>query len=379
MPNTLNGLLCGCTLGMIPFLFPSVALADDIIRFQLQNNSKNFKIIDVLEEKSNGTLVPLLSSDDIFTASFPKSTKFYDSRTFRIKIDKKSNWPLDLSHIDLDISILIRKDEPFDLTIPIDIPDADDDTAMKALEIDHNSFDMPSKLVTGGILFKHFQIQPGDGYDITAPAARIWYDAWTELAAKNGIHFQLNSDLKEAVEVNLESNAKAKRDIGLELDKATTRIFGDINEKYDGLLAKGQCDLAINMIDDLIDLAILTPDDLRKSRITMKDLTDRRDAIPQRCKQPGSAARGPSFDCRSSTLPAETTICGDAALFDLDVQLQHQFLQLLGTKPVASVRAIRDDELKWLRDRNACATDKQCIGDRYQEQLRQLKVTSQSH
>jgi uncharacterized protein len=84
----------------------------------------------------------------------------------------------------------------------------------------------------------------------------------------------------------------------------------------------------------------------------------------------------PSFDCAAASAQAEFAICSDAALADLDNQLARQFSARLAATPAASTRAFRMEQLHWLRDRNACGSDRDCLVRSYQARLQQLAQAS---
>jgi uncharacterized protein len=85
-----------------------------------------------------------------------------------------------------------------------------------------------------------------------------------------------------------------------------------------------------------------------------------------------SPAAAASFNCKKAKLPAEIAVCADPSLSTADEELARQFGPLIEIGGPDDVKAIKKEEDAWLKSRNACASDKQCIARRYQERLKQL-------
>jgi uncharacterized protein len=116
----------------------------------------------------------------------------------------------------------------------------------------------------------------------------------------------------------------------------------------------------------------LTPTDLASMGVLPQANALPAHSVPQ--ERP--VALVPSFDCAAASAPAEFAICSDAALADLDNQLARQFSARLAATPAASTRAFRMEQLHWLRDRNACGSDRDCLARSYQARLQQLAQAS---
>jgi uncharacterized protein len=84
----------------------------------------------------------------------------------------------------------------------------------------------------------------------------------------------------------------------------------------------------------------------------------------------------PSFNCAAVSAPAETAICNDADLAEMDNQLARQFSTRLMAMPAASTNAFRQEQARWLQSRNACGADKDCLAGSYRARLQQLGQTS---
>ena len=96
----------------------------------------------------------------------------------------------------------------------------------------------------------------------------------------------------------------------------------------------------------------------------------------QREAAPSPGGATPSFNCGAASLPAEMAICADTGLADLDNQTTRQFSAKVMATPVASAGALRVEQLRWLRVRNACRSDRECIANAYRARLQQLGQTS---
>jgi uncharacterized protein len=88
------------------------------------------------------------------------------------------------------------------------------------------------------------------------------------------------------------------------------------------------------------------------------------------------AQAGPSFACRNLEHDAERTICNSAYLSRLDRRMARKYNELaVGMKAYSdyeSLRELRATQRQWLKERNACGSDKDCIAARYQERLNVL-------
>ena len=82
------------------------------------------------------------------------------------------------------------------------------------------------------------------------------------------------------------------------------------------------------------------------------------------------AAHAAGFDCAKAASPTEKAICADAALSKLDGDLATAWKQALGKG--GDTAALKAAQLKWLKQRDRCGDDAQCLGDRYRERLASL-------
>lgn len=80
--------------------------------------------------------------------------------------------------------------------------------------------------------------------------------------------------------------------------------------------------------------------------------------------------RAASFDCAKAASPTEKAICSTPDVSRLDGELAAAWQKALARSH--DVKALKTEQLKWLRLRNACGEDPSCLGDRYRERLAEL-------
>jgi uncharacterized protein len=91
------------------------------------------------------------------------------------------------------------------------------------------------------------------------------------------------------------------------------------------------------------------------------------------------ASRAASFDCTKTDLAAdEKAICEDLSLNDLDVKMVTTFDLLAGLMPMGNRDLLRDEQLAWLKTRQACDGDAGCIRNAYEARMKQLGEASKS-
>jgi uncharacterized protein len=86
--------------------------------------------------------------------------------------------------------------------------------------------------------------------------------------------------------------------------------------------------------------------------------------------QPASAA---SFDCSKAETVDEKAICADHQLNDADVEMSVLYTQL---KPLLGMGArgdLEDEQAAWLKRRAGCGGDRACLGEAYEDRVRQLR------
>jgi uncharacterized protein len=86
---------------------------------------------------------------------------------------------------------------------------------------------------------------------------------------------------------------------------------------------------------------------------------------------PAAAA---SFDCERSDLAAdEKAICDTRALNDADVKMETTFDILTSLLPMGNRGKLQDEQSAWLKKRQACEANVECLGSAYSERMKQLQ------
>jgi len=78
-----------------------------------------------------------------------------------------------------------------------------------------------------------------------------------------------------------------------------------------------------------------------------------------------SPAQAADFNCALARLPAEFVICHDDELWNVDETNAAIFYKLRDGAPRNQRQLINASERSWLRERNSCAFDRECIADAY--------------
>lgn len=84
-------------------------------------------------------------------------------------------------------------------------------------------------------------------------------------------------------------------------------------------------------------------------------------------------ASAASFDCERGDLAAdEKVICDTRTLNDADVKMVTSFDILTGLMAMGNRGKLQDEQSAWLKKRQACGEDVECIRSAYTERLKQL-------
>ena len=78
-----------------------------------------------------------------------------------------------------------------------------------------------------------------------------------------------------------------------------------------------------------------------------------------------------SFDCNKATTETEKAICDDPELSALDKRMSKAYKRARGSTSSGDV--YKSNQFKWLKSRNACISDKQCLLKSYNNILNELK------
>jgi|GEM_PF-854544 uncharacterized protein len=81
-----------------------------------------------------------------------------------------------------------------------------------------------------------------------------------------------------------------------------------------------------------------------------------------------SSAFAVSFDCTKASTYAEKTICSDPLLRKLDDALSKNYKAMLGADLGGPVENLRNDQRKWIANRNKCTT-RECLVAAYRERV----------
>ncbi|HEX7816544.1 lysozyme inhibitor LprI family protein [Dyella sp.] len=88
------------------------------------------------------------------------------------------------------------------------------------------------------------------------------------------------------------------------------------------------------------------------------------------------AAHAASFDCAKASSTAEKAVCADADLSQLDGDLGKAFVQAMSA--AGNSDALRTSQRAWLKQRDACGSDKRCLQRSYRQRLDRLHGTASS-
>ncbi|QRM57029.1 lysozyme inhibitor LprI family protein [Sinorhizobium sp. BG8] len=86
-----------------------------------------------------------------------------------------------------------------------------------------------------------------------------------------------------------------------------------------------------------------------------------------------SRAEAASFDCDAAELAAdEKAICENRKLNDADVRMVTTFDLLSGLLAMGARGTLQDQQAAWLKERQACGGDADCIGRAYEKRMLEL-------
>ncbi|MVT64838.1 DUF1311 domain-containing protein [Bradyrhizobium pachyrhizi] len=89
-----------------------------------------------------------------------------------------------------------------------------------------------------------------------------------------------------------------------------------------------------------------------------------------------SAAHAASFDCRTHQKVDEVAICGDPNLSSLDEVMSRAYGRLRSTLPKEEAARLKEAQVRWLNERRACASDRECLTSKYHERISDLNAQS---
>jgi uncharacterized protein len=93
------------------------------------------------------------------------------------------------------------------------------------------------------------------------------------------------------------------------------------------------------------------------------------------------AQAGPSFDCHTHKGLTEQVICANRELGDMDGEMSKEYFDLINDESMRSdTRAwAKDSQRAWLRERNGCGANIDCLRAVYQRRLNELTGTHYGH
>ena len=89
-------------------------------------------------------------------------------------------------------------------------------------------------------------------------------------------------------------------------------------------------------------------------------------------------AHAASFDCNQARTPDEIAICENRDLNDMDVRMATLLDIAKGFVLMGERGAIQDDQREWLRQRQRCGGDFDCLRRSYRKRIGELEAEIQS-
>lgn len=91
-----------------------------------------------------------------------------------------------------------------------------------------------------------------------------------------------------------------------------------------------------------------------------------------------AAGEAASFACANAATPTEHAICDNPQISSLDDQTAGLYFTLIsnGSLPPAQVSQVKSAQTKFLRTRNACGANYNCLVSAYTAQMMYLNATS---
>lgn len=83
-----------------------------------------------------------------------------------------------------------------------------------------------------------------------------------------------------------------------------------------------------------------------------------------------------SFNCQAAATPTEKAICANGQLSSLDDQTSGMYYAIIGASwPAATLSAVKSAQAKFLKQRDSCGADVNCLVDAYTSQIMYLTRT----
>jgi uncharacterized protein len=84
------------------------------------------------------------------------------------------------------------------------------------------------------------------------------------------------------------------------------------------------------------------------------------------------SAQSQSFDCNTNRQPAEIKICQNRELSRLDERMDYWYNNRKSDYTGAVLRSFVQEQRAWLRHRNECRYDSECIKDTYIQRIQEI-------
>jgi uncharacterized protein len=85
------------------------------------------------------------------------------------------------------------------------------------------------------------------------------------------------------------------------------------------------------------------------------------------------AVHAQSFDCRTARHADEYAICENQELGELDVRMSELYFRILNSLGGLNRAQLHADQVEWLLERRACASNVRCIRAKYLQRIRELE------
>ena len=85
------------------------------------------------------------------------------------------------------------------------------------------------------------------------------------------------------------------------------------------------------------------------------------------------AVNAQSFDCRTARHADEYAICENQELAELDLRMSELYFRILNSLGGLNRAQLHADQVEWLLERRACASNVRCIRAKYLQRIRELE------
>jgi von Willebrand factor type D domain len=103
-------------------------------------------------------------------------------------------------------------------------------------------------------------------------------------------------------------------------------------------------------------------------------LKDREQWLAAAALEDRQKAFAPSFNCERAKIPAEHAICENASLASKDVEMDALYRNLVQTSDSSTGANWKSQQLRWLKARNTCMADVNCLIAEYDRRINELQT-----